>query len=170
MSAAKAINMRNTVRALQNTLFRAAKQSLDRKFGALYDKVYREDVLRTAWKTGQGERRAPGVDRQSFEYIEEVIGVETFHRTGDGAAGAALSAGRAPLLIEKPAANVGDTGDPRSGGAGGVKIMIEPIFEANFALPYGFARSGARTWRSASAAGDHVREADRRHDADKGLP
>ena len=50
MSAFTAVNMRKSVRALQRTLYRAAKQSLDRRFGALYDKVYREDVLWVAWE------------------------------------------------------------------------------------------------------------------------
>ena len=45
MSARGARNMREKVRALQDKLSRAAKQSLDRRFGALYDKLYREDVL-----------------------------------------------------------------------------------------------------------------------------
>ena len=35
---------------LQSKLSHAAKQSLDRKFGALYDKIYREDVILEAWK------------------------------------------------------------------------------------------------------------------------
>ena len=47
MSAQKAMNVRNKVQALQSKLSRAAKQSLDRRFGALYDKIYREDVLCT---------------------------------------------------------------------------------------------------------------------------
>ena len=49
MSAEKAMNMR-TVQALQSKLSHAAKQSLDRRFGALYDKIDREDVLRVSWK------------------------------------------------------------------------------------------------------------------------
>ena len=36
MSAFEAMNIRNNVPALQAKLSRAAKQSLDRKFGALY--------------------------------------------------------------------------------------------------------------------------------------
>ena len=44
MSAQKAMNVRSKVYSLQSKLSRAAKQSLDRKFGALYDKIYREDV------------------------------------------------------------------------------------------------------------------------------
>ncbi len=43
MSAQGAINMRNKVSDLQSKLSHAAKQSLDRKFGALYDKLYRKD-------------------------------------------------------------------------------------------------------------------------------
>ncbi|HEC31281.1 MAG TPA: hypothetical protein ENI41_02200 [Deltaproteobacteria bacterium] len=42
--------MRNRVSELQDKLSHAAKQSLDRRFGALYDKIYRSDVLWTAWK------------------------------------------------------------------------------------------------------------------------
>ncbi len=52
MSAQGAINMRNKVSDLQSKLYHAAKQSLDRKFGALYDKIYREDVILEAWKRG----------------------------------------------------------------------------------------------------------------------
>jgi hypothetical protein len=50
MSAQGAINVRNKVSDLQSKLSHAAKQSLDRKFGALYDKIYREDVIWEAWK------------------------------------------------------------------------------------------------------------------------
>jgi RNA-directed DNA polymerase len=50
MSAQRAINVRSKVSALQSKLFHAAKQSLDRRFGALYDKIYCEDVIAEAWK------------------------------------------------------------------------------------------------------------------------
>lgn len=63
------MNMRSKVRALQIKLFHAAKQSLDRKFGALYDKIYREDVLLEAWRRVKANRGAPGIDWQDFEYI-----------------------------------------------------------------------------------------------------
>ena len=49
MSAEKASNMRK-VQALQSKLSHAAKQSLDRRFGALYDKIYRRGVLCVTWK------------------------------------------------------------------------------------------------------------------------
>ena len=77
MSAFKAMNIRK-VRALQSKLSRAAKQSLDRRFGALYDKIYRKDVLLLSWQRVKANKGAPGVDEQDFAYIEEQIGVETF--------------------------------------------------------------------------------------------
>jgi len=51
-----------------------AAAGLDRKFGALYDKIYREDVIAEAWKRVRANKGAPGVDRQDFDYIENVIG------------------------------------------------------------------------------------------------
>jgi len=69
---------KNKVRDLQNKLYCAAKQTLDRKFGALYDKIYREDVLWVAWKKVRSNKGAPGIDEQSFEMIEEEIGVVPF--------------------------------------------------------------------------------------------
>jgi retron-type reverse transcriptase len=55
-----------------------AAAGLDRKFGALYDKIYREDVIAEAWKRVRANKGAPGVDRQDFDYIENEIGVDQF--------------------------------------------------------------------------------------------
>ena len=130
--------MRNKVSDLQSKLSHAAKQSLDRKFGALYDKIYREDVILEAWKRVKANKGAPGVDKQDFEYIEDVIGVEQF-----------LAEVREQLksdqyrpqpvlrcYIDKP-------GKPERRPLGipvifdrvcqtATKLVIEPIFEANF--------------------------------------
>jgi len=38
------------VRELQRTLYGCAKQSRTRRFHALYDRIFRGDVLREAWK------------------------------------------------------------------------------------------------------------------------
>jgi RNA-directed DNA polymerase len=78
MSAEQAINVHESVHALQCKLSSAAKQSLARKFGALYDKVYREDVLMEAWRRVRENKGAPGVDQQDFEEIEGEIGVPEF--------------------------------------------------------------------------------------------
>jgi retron-type reverse transcriptase len=138
MSAQGAINVRNKVSDLQSKLSHAAKQSLDRRFGALYDKIYREDVVLEAWKRVAASRGAPGVDRQDFEYIEDVIGVDQFLME----VREQLRSERyrpQPVLrcyIEKP-------GKPEKRPLGipvifdrvcqmATKLVIEPIFEANF--------------------------------------
>ena len=41
---------RNKVQELQRTLYRAAKADPRRRFHALYDKVYRRDILERAWE------------------------------------------------------------------------------------------------------------------------
>jgi RNA-directed DNA polymerase len=76
MSAQGAMNVRSKVSDLHSKLSHAAKQSLDRRFGALYDKIYREDVIWEAWKRVKANKGAPGVDKQDFDYIENDIGVD----------------------------------------------------------------------------------------------
>jgi RNA-directed DNA polymerase len=60
---------------LQATLHTKAKNSPDYRFYALYDKIYRHDVLDFAYRRCRANRGAPGVDGQSFDDIEE-YGVE----------------------------------------------------------------------------------------------
>ena len=74
----KAMNMLETVQALQQTLSQAAKQSLDRRFGALFDKVYREDVLWQSWRQVRSNHGGPGIDGETIDYIEEELGVAAF--------------------------------------------------------------------------------------------
>ena len=50
------------VRQLQNRLWAAAKQSEGRRFHALYDRIYRSDVLWEAWERVRANRGAAGVD------------------------------------------------------------------------------------------------------------
>lgn len=63
------------VQQLQAALHAKAKESPDFRFYALYDKVYRPDVLRAAYRQCRQNDGAPGVDRQTFGEIEE-YGVE----------------------------------------------------------------------------------------------
>jgi len=138
MSAQKAMNMRTTVESLQNRLSCAAKQSLDRKFGALYDKLYREDVLGEAWRRVRKNDGAAGVDKQDFEYIEKEIGIERF-LAELGKELHDYTYRPKPVLrcwIEKPGkAEKRPLGIPviRDRVAQMcAKLVLEPIFEANF--------------------------------------
>src|SRR4051794_41837662 len=60
-----------SVQKLQTALHDKAKESPDLRFHALYDKVYRRDVLAFAYECCKANGGAAGVDGQSFEDIEE---------------------------------------------------------------------------------------------------
>jgi RNA-directed DNA polymerase len=59
-----------SVRKLQTALHAKAKAEAGYRFYALYDKVYREDILAHAWAQCRSNKGAPGVDGQDFEAIE----------------------------------------------------------------------------------------------------
>jgi RNA-directed DNA polymerase len=59
------------VEKLQAALHTKAKNTPDYRFYALYDKVYRSDVLAVAYTRCRENGGAPGVDGQTFEDIEE---------------------------------------------------------------------------------------------------
>ena len=60
-----------SVQKLQTVLHDKAKESPDRRFHALYDKVYRRDVLAFAYECCKANGGAAGVDGQTFEHIEK---------------------------------------------------------------------------------------------------
>ena len=64
-----------SVQKLQTALHDKAKESPTFRFYALYDKVYRRDVLTFAYECCQANGGAAGVDGQTFEDIE-AYGVE----------------------------------------------------------------------------------------------
>ena len=64
-----------SVRKLQRALHAKAKAEPGFRFYALYDKLYREDVLAHAYAQCRSNRGAPGVDGQDFADIE-TYGVE----------------------------------------------------------------------------------------------
>jgi RNA-directed DNA polymerase len=59
------------VRALQHVLYRAARADPKRRFHALRDKVYCEDVLWRAWIAVRRNNGAPGIDKTPFADVGE---------------------------------------------------------------------------------------------------
>ena len=58
----KTNNSKEKVRQLQNKLYLTAKKCQKRRFHALYDKVYRDDVLNEAWKRVKANKGSSRID------------------------------------------------------------------------------------------------------------
>ena len=146
------------VRALQHVLYRAAKADPDRRFHALRDKVYREDVLWRAWIAVRRNNGAPGIDKTTLAEAEE-YGVT---RLLGELAGELRSRRWCPLparkvLIPKPGSSekrplaIAAVRDRIVQAA--VKIVLEPVFEADF-LPCSFGFRPRRSLQRATATSD----------------
>ena len=70
MIADKAMNTHIRVRDFQNKLYLTAKADRKRKFYALYDKIYRKDILEEAWKRVKQNGGAGGIDKISIEDVK----------------------------------------------------------------------------------------------------
>jgi RNA-directed DNA polymerase len=141
-------------RKLQRTLYRVAKQQPERRFTLLYDKVCRQDILQEAWQRVKSNKGAAGVDNVDIDEIREYgearfLGeIEQELRNGGY---------RASLVRRVHIPKPGQPGKTRPLGIPtvkdrvvqmAVKLVIEPIFEADF-VPCSFGFRPEKTPRMA---------------------
>ena len=146
-----------SIRTLQRKLYRKAKQEPAYRFYALYDKVCRADILSHAYNLVRVNKGDAGIDGVTFEAIEAKEGASAFVAELEEAL---KSKAYKPdpvkrVMIPKADGTKRPLGIPtiRDRVAQmAVKLVIEPIFEADFCgTSYGF-----RPKRSAHGAIDDV--------------
>jgi len=135
--------MNNKVRELQRGLYRAAKENRERVFYSLHDKMCRPDVLLAAWQKVKTNGGAPGIDGVSIEQIEEQGVVEYLKQIRrELQEGTYRCKKTRKVEIPKPKGGVRILGVPTIKDRTvqtAVRLVIEPIFEADFqACSYGF--------------------------------
>ena len=145
------------VRQLQRGLWAAAKQSSGRRFHALYDRIYRGDVLVEAWERVRKNKGAAGVDRVTLVAVED-YGVDRMLRELRRGLreGVYRPAPARRVEIPKPHGGRRPLGIPTVRDRvvqAAAKIVLEPIFEADF-LPCSY---GFRPRRSATMAKERLR-------------
>ena len=141
----KVLETPEKIRELQRKLYRKAKQEKEYRFYLLYDKVYRQDILSHAYRLVKANKGAPGIDGETFGSIEEKEGgVEKYLEEITKELKRNMykpqpvrrmyipkaSGGKRPLGIPVIKDRVVQMA---------VKLVIEPIFEADFQdNSYGF--------------------------------
>jgi RNA-directed DNA polymerase len=142
-------------RQLQRKLYLAAKKCRERRFHALYDRIFRPDVLWRAWQEVKANGGSAGVDGVSLEEVERQ-GVASFLEViaADLKAGTYQPQPVLRVYIPKPDGRQRPLGIPTLRDRivqQACRIVIEPVFEANFQnQSYGFRprRSAAQAVRA----------------------
>jgi RNA-directed DNA polymerase len=125
------------VQELQRTLYLVAKENPKRRFHALYDKVYREDVVLEAWQRVKANKGSAGIDGLTLDHVVKDYGEERLlQETID-----LLKSGTyrpKPVRrheIPKPDGKMRPLGIPTVQDRlvqTATKIVVESIFEADF--------------------------------------
>ncbi|WP_246608669.1 group II intron reverse transcriptase/maturase [Paenibacillus agaridevorans] len=159
MNANRLTTPKENVQQLQEKLGHATKDNKKRRFHALYDKVYRMDILWEAWRRVQANKGSAGVDGKTLSDIErqgEYFFLLECHRL--------LKEGRyhpQPVrrhYIPKKDGKMRPLGIPTVRDRViqmATKLVVEPIFEADFQE----SSFGFRPKRSAKGALDRIRKA-----------
>jgi group II intron reverse transcriptase/maturase len=143
-STASGSRLSDPVRALQHALYRAAKADPGRRFHALHDKVHRRDVVQRAWEQVRRNRGAAGTDEVTLSNVEQYGVARLLDELVTELAGGSyrpLPARRVfipkPGRAERRPLSIPTVRDRIVQAA--VKIVLEPIFEADFlSCSFGF--------------------------------
>src|SRR6476661_5648532 len=146
------------IRILQRKLYRKAKAEPAFRFYVLYDKIYREDILRHGYALARANAGAPGTDGMTFAAIE----ASGLDRLLAGLREELISKTYRPdpvrrVMIPKPDGGERPLGIPTIRDRvvqTAAKLVLEPIFEADF-------EDTAYGYRPARGAVDAVKDVHR---------